>query len=74
MVQNCAHTATTSQNQKLRYRTAALCCSPQQRLQGLCGEFILLAQARVDIEELINKIDTDLSGEIEFEEFKALLS
>ena len=28
----------------------------------------------IDIEELINKIDTDLSGEIEFEEFKALLS
>ena len=34
----------------------------------------MLAQARVDIEELINKIDTDLSDEIEFEEFKALLS
>mmetsp|Transcript_6711 Transcript_6711/g.8334 ORF Transcript_6711/g.8334 Transcript_6711/m.8334 type:complete len:150 (-) Transcript_6711:410-859(-) len=29
---------------------------------------------RIDIEELINKIDTDGSGEIEFEEFKILLS
>ena len=28
----------------------------------------------IDIEELINKIDTDGSGEIEFEEFKILLS
>merc|ERR1719199_1687143 len=28
----------------------------------------------IDIEELINKIDTDGSGEIEFEEFKTLLS
>lgn len=28
----------------------------------------------IDIEELINKIDTDGSGEIEFEEFKRLLS
>jgi calmodulin len=28
----------------------------------------------IDIEQLINKIDTDGSGEIEFEEFKALLS
>ena len=28
----------------------------------------------IDIEELINKIDTDGSGQIEFEEFKILLS
>ncbi len=28
----------------------------------------------IDIEELINKVDTDGSGEIEFEEFKRLLS
>lgn len=28
----------------------------------------------IDIEDLINKIDTDGSGEIEFEEFKILLS
>lgn len=28
----------------------------------------------IDIEELINKIDTDGSGEIEFDEFKILLS
>lgn len=28
----------------------------------------------IDIEDLINKIDSDGSGEIEFEEFKALLS
>ena len=28
----------------------------------------------IDIEELINKVDTDGSGEIEFEEFKTLLS
>jgi Ca2+-binding EF-hand superfamily protein len=28
----------------------------------------------IDIEELINKIDADGSGEIEFEEFKTLLS
>ena len=28
----------------------------------------------IDIEELINKIDSDGSGEIEFEEFKSLLS
>jgi len=28
----------------------------------------------IDIEELINKIDQDGSGEIEFEEFKVLLS
>ena len=28
----------------------------------------------INIEELINKIDTDGSGEIEFEEFKILLS
>ena len=28
----------------------------------------------IDIEDLINKIDTDGSGEIEFEEFKTLLS
>jgi len=28
----------------------------------------------IDIEELINKVDTDGSGEIEFEEFKILLS
>lgn len=28
----------------------------------------------IDIEELINKIDTDGSGEIEFDEFKTLLS
>lgn len=28
----------------------------------------------IDIEELINKIDTDGSGEIEFDEFKQLLS
>ena len=28
----------------------------------------------IDIEELINKIDTDGSGEIEFEEFKILLN
>lgn len=28
----------------------------------------------IDIEELINKIDTDGSGEIEYEEFKMLLS
>jgi Ca2+-binding EF-hand superfamily protein len=28
----------------------------------------------IDIEELINKIDTDGSGEIEYEEFKTLLS
>lgn len=28
----------------------------------------------IDIEDLINKIDTDGSGEIEFEEFKQLLS
>lgn len=28
----------------------------------------------IDIEELINKVDTDGSGEIEFDEFKTLLS
>lgn len=28
----------------------------------------------IDIEDLINKIDSDGSGEIEFTEFKALLS
>ena len=28
----------------------------------------------IDIEELINKIDSDNSGEIEFDEFKQLLS
>lgn len=28
----------------------------------------------IDIEDLINKIDSDRSGEIEFTEFKALLS
>eukprot|EP00624_Nannochloropsis_granulata_P003096 evm.model.NODE_2576_length_6747_cov_72.283234.1 len=28
----------------------------------------------IDIEELINKVDTDGSGEIEYEEFKILLS
>lgn len=28
----------------------------------------------IDIEELIDKIDTDHSGEIEYDEFKALLS
>ena len=28
----------------------------------------------IDIEELVNKIDSDGSGEIEFDEFKSLLS
>jgi calmodulin len=28
----------------------------------------------IDIEELINRIDSDMSGEIDYEEFKTLLS
>lgn len=44
------------------------------------GEFLKVVEAQkeraenIDIEDLINKIDTDGSGEIEFEEFKILLS
>lgn len=40
------------------------------RLQIIKHDFGL----KIDIEELINTIDLDGSGEIEFEEFKRLLS
>lgn len=59
---------------------AFIACGGEEDLSGCVKRETLVQIVKeefglpIDIEELINKVDTDGSGEIEFDEFEELLS
>jgi EF hand len=65
-----------AQNYVANLRSANLLCAWMHAM--LCVFQVKIIKVdfglTIDIEDLINKIDADGSGEIEFEEFKTLLS